>query len=459
MWNLFNFQKLRTGKLLTTSLLSATCIGLLSTGSVAETTGSIAPSNNTIEDGVGEMITINSTVTVNLDELVETTVGAPEKIDILFLADNTGSMGGAIANVQTNAQSLLNQLAATYSDSDIQFGVARYYGAPKEYASGNSSVPGDVCECGDVIDTNTFEDTLTKTWKLRKTVYWSGDYWYKYKITTKDSSGNKLSTEWKWTTDGDLHNHSESWIEEITENVYASVPVEMFSYELQEAMGASNTDALGAIDDWHASGGKDWPEANFFALHQAATSGAPTELGWATGHNTNWRDDAMKIIVWFGDAPSHTSDTTEAETITALTDNDVYVVAIDVAAIDTDNQASNITAATGGAYASSSSSNVASTMETLIGTAVASYESTTIPTVNLDFKSVGDTTGLDITYTCTDPDGCTDVPNGAIRTFQMTVTGTAAKLYEFETRAYDADSSVDVTGAIAENDINLIVID
>ncbi len=467
MWNLFNFQKLRTGKLLATSLLSASCVGLLSTASLAEPTGSIIPASNTVEDGVGETVVINSTVTVNLEALVETTTetvtGAPQKIDILFLADNTGSMGNAIANVQNNAQNLLNQLAATYSESDIQFGVAKYYGAPKEYNSSDTSVPGDVCECGDVIGTTTYEDTLTKKWKLRRTVYWRGDYWYKYKMVTRDSSGTKIATEWEWSTDGSLDGHTESWTDTVTENEYETIPVEMFSYELQSAMGASNEQALAAIDNWSASGGGDWREGNFFALHQAATSGAATEKGWTTGYNTNWRDDAMKIIVWFGDAPSHTSDTTQAEAITALTNNNVHVVAIDVASINYDGQASSVSAATGGAYASSSSSNVASTMETLIGNAVTSYTetitTTTNPTVNLDFKSVGDTTDLDITYTCTDPDGCTDVPNGAIRSFQMTVVGAKAKLYEFETRAYDTDSSIDVTGAIAENDINLIVID
>jgi hypothetical protein len=67
-----------------------------------------------------------------------------------------------------------------------------------------------------------------------------------------------------------------------------------------------------AINNWIASGGGDFPEANTFALHQVATSGGATDgigssdEGIGTGQNTGWRDNAGRIIVWFGDARSHT---------------------------------------------------------------------------------------------------------------------------------------------------------
>jgi uncharacterized repeat protein (TIGR01451 family) len=48
----------------------------------------------------------------------------PPRPDILFLADTTGSMDSAIANVRTNATSIMNTVRAAQADS--QFGAAEY---------------------------------------------------------------------------------------------------------------------------------------------------------------------------------------------------------------------------------------------------------------------------------------------------------------------------------------------
>jgi hypothetical protein len=53
--------------------------------------------------------------------------------------------------------------------------------------------------------------------------------------------------------------------------------------------------AIAAINTWTVGGGCDLPEAQLYALHQAATS----ELG------LSWRTEAEKFIIWFGDAPGH----------------------------------------------------------------------------------------------------------------------------------------------------------
>jgi hypothetical protein len=52
------------------------------------------------------------------------TPAIPPKVDILFLADTTGSMGPAISNVQTNASTILNTVRGSQPDSD--FGAAQY---------------------------------------------------------------------------------------------------------------------------------------------------------------------------------------------------------------------------------------------------------------------------------------------------------------------------------------------
>lgn len=48
----------------------------------------------------------------------------PPKPDIVFLADTTGSMGGAITNVRNNATAIMNTIRAQQADS--QFGAAEY---------------------------------------------------------------------------------------------------------------------------------------------------------------------------------------------------------------------------------------------------------------------------------------------------------------------------------------------
>ena len=52
------------------------------------------------------------------------TPAVPPKVDIVFLADTTGSMGSAIANVQSNAAAILGAVRTAQPDS--HFGVASY---------------------------------------------------------------------------------------------------------------------------------------------------------------------------------------------------------------------------------------------------------------------------------------------------------------------------------------------
>ncbi len=131
-------------------------------------------------------------------EKIEVTIPAQslgEMVDVYFLADNTGSMGAAIANVKAGASAILNNLVGL--GLDVQFGVGNYR---------------------DFTDTTPFQ-------------------------------------------------HQQS----ITGNQAA---------------------VLAAIDGWWASGGADEPEGQLFALHQI-----PAVAGW--------RPNAVKFIVWFGDAPGH----------------------------------------------------------------------------------------------------------------------------------------------------------
>ncbi len=93
---------------------------------------------------------------------------------------------------------------------------------------------------------------------------------------------------------------------------------------------------IDAISQWGASGGGDTPEDNLFGLREVASS-------------TPWRENARKIIFWFGDAvgldPASDGTTLDA-TLAALSSNCVEVIAIDLNDLDGTGQATAITTAT-----------------------------------------------------------------------------------------------------------------
>lgn len=85
-------------------------------GSQMALADSISPTSYAATIGVGGTTTVNKTVTVSKE-------ATTSKLDIFFLADTTGSMGGAIASVKAAAASLLTNSAAL---GDVQWAVGEY---------------------------------------------------------------------------------------------------------------------------------------------------------------------------------------------------------------------------------------------------------------------------------------------------------------------------------------------
>jgi hypothetical protein len=102
-----------------TRVLAAVLILVLGTGGALAAGPGITPA--TVEELVfpGESVTIPKTVTT--PEILP-------KPDIYFLADNTGSMGAAIANVQANASDILNSVKTTTNAP--RFGAGAYQDFP-----------------------------------------------------------------------------------------------------------------------------------------------------------------------------------------------------------------------------------------------------------------------------------------------------------------------------------------
>ena len=315
------------------------CVSVLLMASVAMA-DSITPSELERTIAVGESFTVTKTITLDPGELTAS------KVDVFFLADNTGSMGGIINTVKTNAAAILNAISGgdpRFAGIDVGFGVGRYLGDPSE----SSETP-------------------------------------------------------------------------------------MTAYKLMQSITADKTATQTAINAWFASGGGDTPEANFFALQQVATNGANTASGVGTGQDTQWRSGAGKVIVWFGDAVSHTTTIGQAETIAALNAASVTVAAINTQSanngIDYSGQASAIAAATGGTLTNS----VSGTTATVDAILDAVESATSSLTLTLDF--VGDHSGLDLSFTPTSYlNVVRSTTDPLTYTFELTMTGITAGVYDFQT--------------------------
>src|SRR5947209_7465357 len=119
-----------------------------------------------------------------------------------------------------------------------------------------------------------------------------------------------------------------------------------FAFKLDQALTTNLSAVQSAVNTWSAGGGCDEPESDLFALDQIATSPA-----------IGFRSDSTRIIVWFGDAPSHdeihpNSPVTLAQTIADLQAAKIEVLAVPFnhggLGLDGFGQASQVTAATAG---------------------------------------------------------------------------------------------------------------
>jgi len=183
--------------------------------------------------------------------------------------------------------------------------------------------------------------------------------------------------------------------------------------------GLASTQA--GINTWGASGGNDTPEANLYALTQAA--------GAAPG----WRSGSEKFVLWFGDATGHVPTDSggtypgpsTADTITALQNAGVTVLAFNMGNLDGSGQATAITSATGGTLYSGFGSNVVTTIVNAIGSGFSNYT-----TVGIDSAAVP--AGLGISVVPVSYSGSYDRSVDRTFTFDVTFTGLAAGTYAFD---------------------------
>jgi Leucine-rich repeat (LRR) protein len=176
---------------------------------------------------------------------------------------------------------------------------------------------------------------------------------------------------------------------------YKDFPFDPYAFQSVQSLTTDTSVVQTAINGWSASGGNDGSEGQLYALDRLANE---PSIGWRTG--------AKRIVVWFGDCPGHDPVPTAAtelsyditkESVTA----DLVAAGITVLAISTttgcpngmdasttfsggdyasaygivensyENQATDISTATGGEHQTGVDSDViVDTIESLISTAV-----------------------------------------------------------------------------------------
>lgn len=200
----------------------------------------------------------------------------------------------------------------------------------------------------------------------------------------------------------------------ITGDVLAAQPTAQFGvaeykdfgdpvpFKVNQGITGDTAAIQAGTNQWVASGGGDFPEADLNALYELAT-GAVT-----------FRPDGTRIVAWFGDAPSHdpSGGHSLADTIAALKAANVRVVAVNVGNLDLDGQATAITEATGGVLLNNVPSNQVS-QAILAG--IKSIEVTVTPHV----------TTCDPQLTLTNAPASAAVTSGDVATFTETIAAAA----------------------------------
>lgn len=205
---------------------------------------------------------------------------------------------------------------------------------------------------------------------------------------------------------------------------------EAFAYRMNTPLTTDTSAVVAGLGQWSAVGGGDMPEANLFGIREAA-------------QKMDWREQAVKIILWFGDAPGHdpSQGVTMAQVKLALDAQSIVVHAIDSGILDSTGQAREIASHSGGrTWTVGRTDGVARALMGAIESTLENYSE-----VRLDFGD--EPLGLGISIT---PDSYTGAfKRDTVRefVFEMTLEAFKPGIYEFE-----VDALVDDTPVATESD-------
>ena len=197
------------------------------------------------------------------------------KADVVFLMDNTGSMGGMISSTRTNAINILDKIGGgdpRFAGIDVQFGVATFWGDPLEYSGGGGHAFRWYCG-------------RTASYPDRGSAAPASDWSVRYRCdfnTPDDPSDDHRSwclTSWSGGLACNLPptRLSQMTAPELTAHYASLRTAARKAYRVDQQLTSDKSAARTSMNAWRASGGGDWEEANYFALHQLATEGGVTD--------------------------------------------------------------------------------------------------------------------------------------------------------------------------------------
>ena len=200
-----------------------------------------------------------------------------------------------------------------------------------------------------------------------------------------------------------------------------------YPYGLTTGLTSTTADVTSALGSLTAIGGYDTPESGLYALTEVATD---VDVGW--------RDDAARIVLWFGDAPSHDPEDTAgypgptvADTISTLVAEGITVIGVSYGSFDFDGDVTAVTDATGGGVYSGTTDpgDFADLIVELVTDLFGPYS-------EVSLGVVGDASGVGVTITPDSYAGEFDRSIAREFGFDVTFTGVTAGYYEFTIAGY-----------------------
>jgi hypothetical protein len=200
---------------------------------------------------------------------------------------------------------------------------------------------------------------------------------------------------------------------------------EAFAYRVNTPLTSDTAAVVRGLAQWTAVGGGDAPEANLFGIKEAADK-------------MDWRDQAVRMILWFGDAPGHdpSQGATMANVKAALGSEGIVVHAIDSGSLNITGQASEISSHTGGRiWSVGRTDGVARALMDAVESTLENYSE-----VRLDFGD--EPLGLGISITPDRYSGAFKRDRDRTFEFEMTLEAFKPGLYAFEVDALVDDTTV-----------------
>lgn len=119
---------------------------------------------------------------------------------------------------------------------------------------------------------------------------------------------------------------------------YRDTSADPLPFRVNQDLAAEPSAVASGIREWVAAGGGDVPEDSLNALYRLATGAV------------SFRGGGTRMVLWFGDAPSHdpSNGHSLAQTVAALRAADIRVIAVDVGRLNAAGQAGAVAAGTGG---------------------------------------------------------------------------------------------------------------